>query len=609
MRRVRFLREGGGQAALLVTMLALALAPGTTGTSTVSKGPAGEDEFAGHNVVLIVLDDLGTDKLAFYTPELEPGRDQPACGAEPSLGEKAFPCTPMLQRLRDEGVLFKNAYTHPSCTPTRASILTGRYPFRTGMGVAVDDSLACGRTAGRPCSGPQALSDDELCLPELLRDAPKASTYEIARGAFGKWHMSYVLGDECHPIRSGFELFQGNMGNGNPSHTGPDHFNWLFATAAEDGAGGCELLSLQRTADRRTCEANNTWDAAVTRRKARRWINAQIARRRPYFAYVSFNPPHGTQQVPPICDLSPETQGYLATLGLAATGAKVSSSTLGTREERRLAIFNASVEALDKEIERLLDGLVDTMVIVIGDNGTPDRILDVAPSPYPTCRGKRTIYQLGVRVPMIVTGPLIAPEHQGTTAAGLVDSVDLYRTVANLLGVTDREVDAYIADREHPPKLDSRSFLPLLIDPEGPSERRRAYAEVYYPNMGDGGPFEPVTWLRMATNGQYKLVRKSYDMTWVDGEPVTGTVIEELFHLASDPWEVDPICAPLPDPEACGSACPPPACGAPSNPSCGDPACEDQTTCCGVPCPPPPGHPAARAYAQLRRYMETLTAR
>jgi arylsulfatase A-like enzyme len=556
---------------------------------------------------MIVLDDLGTDKLAFYTPELEPGSPQPACGAVPPPGEKAYPCTPTLESLRSQGVLFTNAYTHPSCTPTRASILTGRYPFRTGMGVAIDDSLTCGDETGVPCDGPQAMSDDELLLSELLRDAPEASEYQIARGAFGKWHLTYVIGDECHPIRNGFEVFQGNMGNGNISATGPDHFKWNYTSAEDDGDGGCDLF-VEQTADIRTCGADNTWDAAVTRRRARRWINSQVARRRPYFAYVAFNPPHGTQQVPPLCDLSQETQDYLATFGLAATGAKVSSSTIGTAEERRLAIFNATVEGIDTEIARLLRGLGDAMVIVVGDNGTPGRIIDAPPAEYPSCRGKRTPYQLGVRVPLIVKGPLIPIENRGSTATRLVDTVDLYRTTANLLGVTEREIDAYIANRPQPPTLDSKSFLPLLLDSQGAGRRGLSYTEVYYPNSGGVAPFEPVTWLRTVTDGEYKLVRKVFDMTWSAGQPMGGRVVEEMFHLTTDPWEVDPICAPLPDPAECGSACPPPACYAPSNPSCGDPVCQDPSACCGVPCPPPLGHPARLAYVGLRRYMETVSA-
>ena len=69
-----------------------------------------------------------------------------------------------------------------------------------------------------------------------------------------------------------FEIFQGNMGNGNQSQTGPDHFNWMYTMSVLDERGGCELVTSTRTRDRRTCPPEtplNTWDAAVTRRKTK----------------------------------------------------------------------------------------------------------------------------------------------------------------------------------------------------------------------------------------------------------------------------------------------------------------------------------------------------
>src|SRR5262245_29650817 len=69
-----------------------------------------------HNVLVFVLDDLGTEKLDFY-------------------GQSAsYPPTPQLDKLRQSGVLFANAYVNPLCSPTRTCVQTGRYAFRTGMG-------------------------------------------------------------------------------------------------------------------------------------------------------------------------------------------------------------------------------------------------------------------------------------------------------------------------------------------------------------------------------------------------------------------------------------------------------------------------------------------
>jgi arylsulfatase A-like enzyme len=297
--------------------LALLAAP-----AAARRAPQDDDE-ATSSVILIVLDDLGTDQLAFYLPELDPTTPEPACGAVPPPGGRAFPCTPELRRLRDEGILFTQAYANPSCTPTRAAILTGRYGFRTGMGLALDENRDCGLPPLEPCDGPQSLSDAEILLPELVRAASDDPDLEIACAAFGKWHLTYVQGDECHAVRNGFELFQGNMGNAADTQAGPDHFDWIDTVAVEDATTGCTLVSSGRTANVRTCppaQPQNTWDAAVTRRRARRWIEQQIALRKPFLAYVAFNPPHAAYQVPPLCDLSQETQ-----------------------DERRVAIYNAMV--------------------------------------------------------------------------------------------------------------------------------------------------------------------------------------------------------------------------------------------------------------------------
>ena len=151
---------------------------------------------------------------------------------------------------------------------------------------------------------------------------------------------------------------------------------------------------------------------------------------------------------------------------------------------------------------------------------------------------------------MIVAGPLIDASNRGRTSDGLVDSVDVWRTVANLMGITDREVDAYVETLASPPAVDSVSFLPLLIDPLGPSPRSTSYAEVFSPNSCGGRPFEPVTWLRMVTDGRYKLVRRVYDAVWEDGEMVAGTVAEEPLSPDRRPLGARPDLRAAPGPLA-----------------------------------------------------------
>ena len=121
-----------------------------------AKGAAAEQQQA-KNILLIVLDDVGTDKLSFYgeTPPSTPAIVCPEIA--PATYVEPYANTPRLDGLRQSGILFTNAYGNPLCSPTRACIQTGRYPFRTGMGTVSD-------------APPFKLADSEVLIPELLKN-------------------------------------------------------------------------------------------------------------------------------------------------------------------------------------------------------------------------------------------------------------------------------------------------------------------------------------------------------------------------------------------------------------------------------------------------------
>ena len=120
----------------LAPLLALALA-----------GTAGAQE----NVLLVVMDDVGVDRVAAYEAAADP------------------PATPTLDRLIREGVRFDRCWSNPYCSPTRATLITGRYSFRTGIGVLLSE-------------GDQGLSTEEWPLPRVLRAAPGAAYFTAAIG-------------------------------------------------------------------------------------------------------------------------------------------------------------------------------------------------------------------------------------------------------------------------------------------------------------------------------------------------------------------------------------------------------------------------------------------
>src|SRR5262245_23361124 len=138
------------------------------------------------NILLIVLDDVGTDKLGNFDP------DQAA---------PPYASTPRLDALAAGGVRFTSAYADPFCSPTRASIQTGRYPFRTGMGANSDA---------------YQLPDSEVLLAELLKNGlPRPQTYSC--GAFGKWHLTPSSSPNPawlrHAVHNRYDRFYGTLSN------------------------------------------------------------------------------------------------------------------------------------------------------------------------------------------------------------------------------------------------------------------------------------------------------------------------------------------------------------------------------------------------------------
>lgn len=460
------------------------------------------------NILVIVLDDLGTERLRMY------GQGTP------------FASTPALNQLAQNGIVFTNAYVNPLCGPSRAAMQCGRYGFRTGFGPNIFPDFQFD------------LASNEVYIPEMLRDgfAPAVSPY--ARAAFGKWHIS-LYANLTHPNDNGYQHFSGCISNvGDPVDVnGQNIYHHYFWRKLVDGSD-FDIGS----ANGPFTEA--TWSGSVCRVDASRWINAQT---QPFFAWVAFNPPHGPHQVPPFTLLSPGTRTQIEQLGLLQTGTPygpgdiagigdltdpvhpLSSSQLAAK---RMLFYAAMIEATDRDIGKLLTSIPtkidDTMVIVIGDNGSEPSVID--PARFNPLHGKRSTYQLGTRVPMIVSGPLVASP--GRTCSGLVGAVDLWRTVREISGAREPHLPAGTT-------IDSVSFLPLITDPSAHSARRYAMCETFNPN---GPQHDPNTQpnnsrTRAINDGRWKYMRK------------TVSDIEELYDLQADPNETHNLLPPTTDEE------------------------------------------------------------
>ncbi len=394
------------------------------------------------NVLLVVLDDVGVDRVGVY-------------GAHPRPAP-----TPVLDCLATRGVRFTRCWSNPFCSPTRATIATGRYGFRTGIGTVLGTKL-----------GTTGLSLDEWTLPEVIR---RGSSSRYVTACLGKWHLSGVDQEELHPESSGFHVYAGGLRNLGPPGDEDAYYHWL------------KIIAGQAT----TVHRYATTDTADDVLRA-----VQSSGDEPWFIWAAFHAAHRPYHAPP-----PQLTD------LPLNGDPLDSPALHHK---------AMVQALDAELGRVLAGippavLARTTVVVVADNGTQGSASD--PPTDPT-HGKGTLWEGGVRVPLIVWGAAVS--RPGVCDA-LVNTTDLFATLAELCGVDARSVV--------PPAvpLDSISLVPYLRDPTLDSLRDFAYAEIFKPNHADSNHTQR---FRAVRGTRFKLVR----------DEIGGA--ERMHDLESDPCE------------------------------------------------------------------------
>jgi arylsulfatase A-like enzyme len=354
-----------------------------------------------------------------------------------------------MEALAAQGVRFQHAYAFPTCSPSRAAMLTGRYPTRYGVGNAIDDT----ETWGLPLA--------EITLPEMLRESPHAYTSVL----IGKWHLASFLGDRPveNPLDQGFDWHEGSLENlgksFGPSDRKRNYTHWEKSTNG----------SLAFVEDYATTV---TVDDA---------LEAMDRTPEPWFMTVAFNAPHKPLHVPP-----PELHSY-------------DEQGITTGCEPEWICYNAMVEALDTELGRLLDTMDPdlasrTTIILTSDNGTPDHgILE----PFDPERSKGTVFDGGVWVPLVVAGPLV--QAPGATSDALVSVMDIFATVAEIA-----EVDLSILGGAEPIPIDAVSFVPQIADPTLPG-RDLVVSETFRAN----GPPPWRVEERMVRSGDHKLRRRN----------------------------------------------------------------------------------------------------
>lgn len=363
---------------------------------------------------------------------------------------------PNIRTLLKKGVRFTNAASNPVCSSTRSGILTGRYSFRTGVGGIVGGA-----------GGSNQLDTAEITIPRLL----KLYNPNIAKADIGKWHLHQPnpASNLLNPLKMGYDHFEGPFIGQLPSFT-----NWTKYT---DG------ISSNVTNYATTENVNN----AIT------WLKGQGTKQ--FFLWLAFNAPHEPLHLPPA--------GLHSYTTLTGTAVDIKNNPK--------QYFKAMVQALDHEIGRLFDTLRvmnkfdSTDIIFIGDNGNTPR---TAQTPD-TSRAKGTVYQYGIHIPFIVSGPSVVNPNRVSSA--LVNTADLFATILELMGSNNWQ-SQIPANKP----VDTKSLVPIIKN-KATTTRPWAFSEIFklIPDSDEG---------KAMRNLEYKLIKFNYGK-------------EEFYNLSIDPNE------------------------------------------------------------------------
>jgi len=383
------------------------------------------------NFVFILADDLGWRDLGCYgSPFYE---------------------TPNVDRLAGEGMRFTNAYAAcPVCSPTRASILSGKYPARMDttdwFGAPQPEASASGRRFGKlpllPARYVEQLPLEEKTIAETLREAGYKTFFA------GKWH----LGKEGYwPEDQGFDVNKGGFTMGMPP---AGYFSPYNNPRLADGPEGEHLPARL---------ANETASFIHENRDA------------PFLAYLAFYSVHTPLMTQP--NLEEKYQRK------AKQHSRV-GETWGEEGSRRIrlvqdhAVYAGMIEAMDDAVGRVLEaidesGVADrTVVIFMSDNGGLSTSEGHPTSNLPLRAGKGWLYEGGIRVPMVIKWPGGAAP--GTVSHVLVNSTDFYPTLLEMAGLP-------LNPAQH---SDGTSLVPLL---KGVESLDREALFWHYPHYGNQG--------------------------------------------------------------------------------------------------------------------------
>ena len=423
------------------------------------------------NIVFILADDLGWCDL----------------GADGS----SFHESPNLDRIAHEGMRFTQAYAACQvCSPSRASILTGKYPTRHGVTSWIGDpSGEAWRALDRntkllPPEYEHGLRPDEITFAEVLRRADYRTFFA------GKWHLGEAGAD---PENFGFEINKGGWSAGGP-HGG--YFAPWDNPKLEPGPDG-ESLPIRLAKETASFMRDHKAE--------------------PFLAYLSFYSVHA-----PLQTSQDRWDKFRKKAGCQDPPQSrfIFDRNLPVRQVQDCPIYAGMIEAMDDAVGIVLDALDDlglaenTIVCFTSDNGGVSSGDAYASSMLPLRGGKGRQWEGGIREPLYVRAP--GTVQPGSTCDLPVSGIDFYPTLLDLAGLTPAE--------EQP--IDGASMSALLRGNPDPvfAERDLFW---HYPHYGNQGG-DPSSTIR---SGAWKLIHY-----YEDGR-------DELYDLEHDPGEHTDVMA------------------------------------------------------------------
>lgn len=444
------------------------------------------------NIILFLVDDMGWQDTSV------------------PFGETVTPYnklyrTPHMERLANEGVKFTNAYATPVCTPTRVSLLTGMNaahhgvtnwtsPVKNNNTDANDIEFAPANwniNGLSPTDHPRTVK--ATTFPQLLKDAGYFTVH------VGKAHWGSNGTPGSNPYNLGFVVNIAGHSAGHPQ-----------SYLSEDNYGNIPGKStVQAVPDLQEYYGSGTFLTEALTKEAIKSVQGAVQRKQPFFLHMS----HYAVHVPMMADK--RFFDHYLKAGLDSNEAKYASL----------------VEGMDKSLGDLMDYLAkekqdqNTIIIFMSDNGGlslyPARSIKEHIQNLPLRAGKGSVYEGGIRNPMIIKWPGVAPSKKVSSSLVIVE--DIFPTILEMAGVKKYQSIQ---------QVDGRSIVPVLKNTDIKQDKLLIW---HYPNKWIAKDGPGINYHSAIRKGEWKLV---YNQR-------TGK--KELYHLKNDIGEQQDLSASRPD--------------------------------------------------------------